>query len=117
MLSDFIITAITHDMYDYGCLSSLLSVMRTKGNLFQAVFLFLDLKLIVSFALLFRKERVFIFGVWRSWLAHLHGVQGVESSSLFTPTKRDLPPEKFKALKSKDLRAFLFTIPFFFFFF
>ena len=26
-------------------------------------------------------------GVWRSWLAHLHGVQGVESSSLFTPTK------------------------------
>ena len=25
-------------------------------------------------------------GVWRSWLAHLHGVQGVESSSLFTPT-------------------------------
>ena len=27
-----------------------------------------------------------LFGVWRSWLAHLHGVQGVESSSLFTPT-------------------------------
>ena len=27
-------------------------------------------------------------GVWRSWLAHLHGVQGVESSSLFTPTKK-----------------------------
>ena len=24
--------------------------------------------------------------MWRSWLAHLHGVQGVESSSLFTPT-------------------------------
>lgn len=33
-----------------------------------------------------------LFGVWRSWLAHLHGVQGVESSSLFTPTikKKDL---------------------------
>ena len=27
------------------------------------------------------------FGVWRSWLAHLHGVQGVGSSSLLTPTK------------------------------
>jgi hypothetical protein len=26
-------------------------------------------------------------GVWRSWLAHLHGVQGVGSSSLLTPTK------------------------------
>ncbi len=25
-------------------------------------------------------------GVWRSWLAHLHGVQGVGSSSLLTPT-------------------------------
>ena len=25
-------------------------------------------------------------GAWRSWLAHLHGVQGVESSSLFAPT-------------------------------
>lgn len=32
----------------------------------------------------FRREKK--FGVWRSWLAHLHGVQGVESSSLFTPT-------------------------------
>jgi hypothetical protein len=25
--------------------------------------------------------------VWRSWLAHLHGVQGVGSSSLLTPTE------------------------------
>ena len=32
------------------------------------------------------KESIRLFGVWRSWLAHLHGVQGVESSSLFTPT-------------------------------
>lgn len=30
-------------------------------------------------------------GVWRSWLAHLHGVQGVESSSLFTPTFLYIP--------------------------
>ena len=28
-----------------------------------------------------------LLGAWRSWLAHLHGVQGVESSSLFAPTK------------------------------
>jgi len=27
-----------------------------------------------------------IFGVWRSWLAHLHGVQGVVCSSQITPT-------------------------------
>ena len=27
-----------------------------------------------------------VFGVWRSWLAHLHGVQGAASSSLATPT-------------------------------
>jgi hypothetical protein len=26
-------------------------------------------------------------GVWRSWLAHLHGVQGVVCSSQITPTK------------------------------
>ena len=36
-----------------------------------------------------------LFGVWRSWLAHLHGVQGVESSSLFTPTN-----EKKRCLKA-----------------
>jgi putative endonuclease len=29
-----------------------------------------------------------IFGVWRSWLAHLHGVQGVVCSSQITPTKK-----------------------------
>jgi hypothetical protein len=29
---------------------------------------------------------LFIFGAWRSWLAYLHGVQGVGSSSLLTPT-------------------------------
>ncbi len=28
----------------------------------------------------------FLIGVWRSWLAYLHGVQGVGSSSLLTPT-------------------------------
>lgn len=28
-------------------------------------------------------------GVWRSWLAYLHGVQGVVSSSLTTPTKKE----------------------------
>jgi len=28
-----------------------------------------------------------IFGVWRSWLAHLHGVQRVGRSSRLTPTK------------------------------
>ncbi len=28
------------------------------------------------------------FGVWRSWLAHLHGVQGVGCSSHLTPTKK-----------------------------
>ena len=27
------------------------------------------------------------FGVWRSLVAHLHGVQGVEGSNPFTPTK------------------------------
>ena len=26
-------------------------------------------------------------GVWRSLVAHLHGVQGVEGSNPFTPTK------------------------------
>ncbi len=26
------------------------------------------------------------FGVWRSLVAHLHGVQGVEGSNPFTPT-------------------------------
>jgi hypothetical protein len=30
-----------------------------------------------------------LFGVWRSWLAYLHGVQGVGSSSLLTPTKKN----------------------------
>ena len=28
------------------------------------------------------------FGVWRSLVAHLHGVQGVEGSNPFTPTIR-----------------------------
>ena len=27
-----------------------------------------------------------LFGVWRSLVAHLHGVQGVEGSNPFTPT-------------------------------
>ena len=29
-------------------------------------------------------------GAWRSWLAHLHGVQGVGSSSLLAPTKKKI---------------------------
>ncbi len=41
---------------------------------------------------IFKKKCTFAaakrIGVWRSWLAHLHGVQGVGSSSLLTPTKR-----------------------------
>ncbi len=28
-----------------------------------------------------------LIGVWRSWLAYLHGVQVVVSSSLTTPTE------------------------------
>ena len=28
------------------------------------------------------------FGVWRSLVAHLHGVQGVEGSNPFTPTNK-----------------------------
>lgn len=28
-----------------------------------------------------------LIGVWRSLVAHLHGVQGVEGSNPFTPTK------------------------------
>jgi hypothetical protein len=30
-----------------------------------------------------------LIGVWRSWLAHLHGVQGVVRSSRITPTKTE----------------------------
>ena len=30
-----------------------------------------------------------LFGVWRSLVAHLHGVQGVEGSNPFTPTKKE----------------------------
>ncbi len=41
----------------------------------------------VKFAYPFSKEgKIRTIGVWRSWLAHLHGVQGVVSSSLITPT-------------------------------
>jgi len=32
--------------------------------------------------------------VWRSWLAHLHGVQGVVCSSQITPTKQKSLPRK-----------------------
>ncbi len=38
-------------------------------------------------------------GVWRSWLAHLHGVQGVGSSSLLTPTKRNRNQLYFNGLR------------------
>ena len=33
-------------------------------------------------------------GVWRSWLAYLHGVQGVGSSSLLTPTFKERQSER-----------------------
>ena len=58
-----------------------------------------------------KDERIEIFsnfaaakmnGVWRSWLAYLHGVQGVGSSSLLTPTfKRERQSERvaFSVLK------------------
>ncbi len=40
------------------------------------------------------KTKVFIIaktiGAWRSWLAHLHGVQGVGSSSLLAPTEEEI---------------------------
>jgi hypothetical protein len=46
-----------------------------------------------------------IFGVWRSWLAYLHGVQVVVSSSLTTPTnKKDgLKPSFLFVLGVEDL--------------
>lgn len=37
-----------------------------------------------------------LFGVWRSWLAYLHGVQGVGSSSLLTPTNKRLTINRLK---------------------
>ena len=37
-----------------------------------------------------------LFGVWRSWLAYLHGVQGVGSSSLLTPTIKRLKINRLK---------------------
>ena len=37
------------------------------------------------FFYIFAKQKI---GVWRSWLAHLHGVQGVVCSSQITPTKQ-----------------------------
>ena len=56
-----------------------------------------------------KDERIEIFsnfaaakmnGVWRSWLAYLHGVQGVGSSSLLTPT--------FKKRQSEWVAFFIF---------
>ena len=34
----------------------------------------------------FLRNIINIIGVWRSWLAYLHGVQGVACSSQVTPT-------------------------------
>jgi hypothetical protein len=31
-----------------------------------------------------------LIGVWRSLVAHLHGVQGVEGSNPFTPTTKNV---------------------------
>ena len=41
-----------------------------------------------------------LFGAWRSWLAHLHGVQGVGSSSLLAPTE-------LKVLQLKNLLLYI----------
>jgi hypothetical protein len=34
-----------------------------------------------------RTATIYVFGVWRSLVAHLHGVQGVVGSNPITPTK------------------------------
>ena len=34
-----------------------------------------------------RAATIYVFGVWRSLVAHLHGVQGVVGSNPITPTK------------------------------
>ena len=43
-------------------------------------------------------------GVWRSLVAHLHGVQGVEGSNPFTPTK-------LKTLKTRPRGGFFIEAP------
>ncbi len=43
--------------------------------------------------------------MWRSLVAHLHGVQGVEGSNPFTPTN------KIKDLAAKASKSFLFSEP------
>jgi hypothetical protein len=48
------------------------------------------IKYLINFAAVVRIHTDNI-GVWRSWLAYLHGVQGVGSSSLLTPTKQKKP--------------------------
>lgn len=48
----------------------------------------------------------FQFGVWRSPVAYLHGVQVVAGSNPVTPTTK--VHQNPKACKSYDLRAFLF---------
>jgi len=54
----------------------------------------------VFFRLLRRDIHTKHFGVWRSWLAHLHGVQGVVCSSQITPTisKREIGSLQFGRL-------------------
>ena len=62
---------------------------KTKKN-------FVGYKKSSTFAADFREwNHPFLFGAWRSWLAHLHGVQGVESSSLFAPTKARRETQRF----------------------
>lgn len=41
-----------------------------------------------TFASAFKEKLQNKIGAWRSWLAHLHGVQGVGSSSLLAPTEK-----------------------------
>ena len=68
-----------------------------------------------------KDERIEIFsnfaaakmnGVWRSWLAYLHGVQGVGSSSLLTPTFKKNPMSNhriFFTIISENI--FIFLLP------
>ena len=55
---------------------------------------FVILKSSVIFA-----DQIITLGAWRSWLAYLHGVQGVGSSSLLAPTElREMDPPFFYGL-------------------
>ena len=53
------------------------------------------------------------FGVWRSWLARMHGVHEVASSSLATPTKLDIGSfrKKVRARFARALGGFCADFP------